>query len=553
MNSIYNLKTLRLPRITGAGLKLFASSLEVPLGHALLIGSLLENGGIPRLRKLAFDDAPAFLPLVEAEHPAKSGEKFSPAPAGEELPYRTTRDYREAYHKGTLTPLDAAEKVLVAMKASDEDERPLRAFTASDREEVLKQAEASTERFRRRKPLGPLDGVPVAIKDEIDATPYPTTVGTRFIGERPAASDATVTARLRAAGAVIVGKTNMHEIGIAPNGANANFGAVRNPFDDSRDTGGSSSGSAAAVASGLVPAALGADGGGSIRIPAALCGLVGLKPTYGRVSEKGAAPLCWSVAHLGPLTASVEDAALVYSIIAGPDPADPNTLKQPPVTLKGWQTPNLKGLRMGIYPAWFEHAAPDVVKTCRAMVEQFKTAGADIVEVVVPELDEMRVAHAITILSEMAVCMKNYAAHRGEHGDSVRLSLTLGESFTALDYLRAQRVRTRALAIFAELFRAVDVILTPATALTARPIPAGGEIKGWSDLGTDTEYMRFVYPFNLTGLPAISFPAGYDADGLPVGMQAVGRHWEEHILFRVAYNAGQYVERRRPARFYPVF
>jgi Asp-tRNA(Asn)/Glu-tRNA(Gln) amidotransferase A subunit family amidase len=551
--SAYNLKSLKLPRITGTGLKLFASTLEVSLGHALLIGSLLENGGIPALRKKVFDDTPTFLPLVESEATEKSVENFSPATSTPDFPYRMMRDYQAAYKDGTLTPVTAAEKVLESIKASEEGDRPLRAFVASDREEVMKQAEASAKRHRRGETLGPLDGVPIAIKDEIDALPYPTTVGTSFLGGKPAPADATVTARLRAAGAVIVGKTNMHEIGIAPNGSNANFGATRNPFNDNRDTGGSSSGSATAVAAGLVPAALGADGGGSIRIPAALCGLVGLKPTYGRVSEKGAAPLCWSVAHLGPLAASVEDAAHIYSVIAGPDPADPNTLKQPPVTLKGWQTPNLKGLSFGIYPEWFEHAAPDIVETCYSLVEQFKSAGAKVREIVVPELDEMRVAHAITILSEMAVCMKNYATHRKEHGNSVRLSLTLGETFTALDYLRAQRVRTRALAIFADIFKKVDVILTPATALTARPIPLGGEVKGWSDLGTDTEYMRFVYPFNLTGLPAISFPAGYDQEGLPVGMQAVGRHWEEHILFRVAYNAEQSTQRRQPSRFYPIF
>ncbi|MHC1781751.1 MAG: amidase [Anaerolineaceae bacterium] len=551
--SAYNLKSLKLPRITGTALKLFASILEVPLGHALLIGSLLENGGIPALRKLTHDDSPTLLPLVEPESPEKKTEKFSPAPTIPDFPYRTMGDYQAAYKDGTLTPVTAAEKVLAGMRASEEGQRPLRAFVASNQDEVMKQAEASTERHRRGKTLGPLDGIPIAIKDEIDALPYPTTVGTSFLGDRPAPADATVTARLRAAGAVIVGKTNMHEIGIAPNGCNANFGATRNPFNDGRDTGGSSSGSATAVAAGLVPAALGADGGGSIRIPAALCGLVGLKPTFGRVSEKGAAPLCWSVAHLGPLTASVADAAHIYSIIAGPDPADSNTLLQPPITLKGWQTTNLKSLRFGIYPEWFGHAAPDIVKTCYAMVEQFKAAGAEVHEIVVPELDEMRVAHVITILSEMAVCMKNYPTHRKHHGNSVRLSLTLGETFTALDYLRAQRVRTRALAIFADIFQKVDVILTPATALTAQPIPAGGEIKGWSDLGTDTEYMRFVYPFNLTGLPAISFPAGYDGEGLPVGMQAVGRHWEEHILFRVAYNAEKNMQRRKPQRYYPVF
>jgi Asp-tRNA(Asn)/Glu-tRNA(Gln) amidotransferase A subunit family amidase len=551
--SDYNLKSLELPRLTGAGLDLFASALENPVGHALLINSLLENGGIPRLRRTMVEETPTFLPLIAPETSQGKAEGFTSAPPPADFPYRTIEDFRQAYRSGALDPVAAAEAVLAAIAASEGGENPLRAFIAIDREDLLRQARASAERHRQGKPLGPLDGVPIAIKDEIDALPFATTVGTCFLGDRPAPADATVTARLRAAGALIVGKTNMHEIGIAPNGCNANHGAVRNPFDDGRDTGGSSSGSAAAVAAGLVPAALGADGGGSIRVPAALCGLVGLKPTFGRVSEVGAAPLCWSVAHLGPLAACVADAAHIYSVIAGPDASDSNTAVQPPVTLKDWDKPDLKGLTFGIYSQWFDHASPEVVKTCRAMVESFIAAGAEVREIAIPELDEMRIAHAITILSEMAVCMKNYPDQRKRHGSSVRLSLALGDTFTAPDYLKAQRMRTRALAIFANVFREVDVILTPATALTARPIPPNSHIKGWSDLGTDTELMRFVYPGNLTGLPAISFPAGYDSDGLPIGMQAIGRHWEEHVLLRVAYNAERSMQRRQPRRFYPIF
>jgi Asp-tRNA(Asn)/Glu-tRNA(Gln) amidotransferase A subunit family amidase len=463
------------------------------------------------------------------------------------------RDYAKAYRNGTLSPVEAAERVLAAIEASEQGDEPLRTFIAIDRQDVLAQAQAAQERIRSGHPLSLLDGVPVAIKDEINMKPYPTTVGTRFMGAAPATEDSTVVARLRAAGALLVGKANMHEIGINPNGANAHYGRVRNPYDVQCDSGGSSSGSSAAVAAGLVPVAIGADGGGSIRIPAALCGILGLKSTFGRVSEFGAAPLGWSVAHLGPLTASVEDTALTYGLVAGPDPRDPNSLVQPPVTLAGWNRTDLHGVRLGIYRDWFEHAAPEVVQTCKAMLEQLKSAGAEVKEINIPELDEIRIAHAVTILAEMAVSMNPYRAQRKLMGASVRLSLVLGDVFTAADYIQSQRIRTRALANFREVYRQVDMVISPATALAAQPIPKGGIPGGWSDLGTDTEMMRFIFPGNLVGLPAISFPAGYDGRGLPIGMQAMGRHWEEHLLLRVAYVAEQVMQRRTPGRYYRIF
>jgi Asp-tRNA(Asn)/Glu-tRNA(Gln) amidotransferase A subunit family amidase len=549
----YELQSLNLPKLTGAGLKAFTAAVENPASRALLLGGLLENGGIPRLRRLDLQEPPTLYPLAPPCDPLPDPAGFEPGAPPQGFPYRTVRDYATAYRQGALSPVEVARAVLSAIEASDQGDAPLRAFIAVQREDVLDQAHAAQERLRGGQPLSLLDGVPVAVKDEVDMCPYPTTVGTRFLGAAPAAKDSTVVARLRAAGALLVGKTNMHEIGINPNGANAHYGAVRNPYDLRCDSGGSSSGSAASVAAGIVPAAIGADGGGSIRIPAALCGIVGLKPTFGRVSEHGAAPLCWSVAHLGPLAASVEDTALIYSLISGPDASDPNSMVQPPVTLSGWNQPDLRGVRLGIYPAWFEHARPEIVRLCKAMVQNMQQAGAEIREISVAELDEMRIAHAVTILSEMAVCMKTYRQQRKQHAAAVRLSLVLGEVFTASDYLQAQRIRTRALEIFRKVYEQVDVILTPATALAAQPIPPAGLQDGWSDLGTDTEMMRYIFPGNLAGLPAISFPVGYNQQGLPVGLHAMGRHWEEHLLLRVAYFAEQTFDRQAPGKYDRIF
>ncbi|MCX6056069.1 MAG: amidase [Chloroflexi bacterium] len=549
--SNYDLKSLSLPKLTKALLKAFANAVESPVLKGALLPSLLENGGIPFLKGMEFSEVPTFFPLVFPTGKVHA-EEFRPDTSSKSRknPYQTIMDYARAYRSGESTPLVVAEKVLEAIQASEEGSKELRLFIAVYRDNVIEQAQASAERFAKKRPISLLDGVPLAVKDEVDMLPYPTTVGTRFLGKTPAEQDATVSARLRAAGAMLVGKTNMHEIGINPNGFNDTFGAVKNPYDLTCDSGGSSSGSAAAVAAGIVPGAIGADGGGSIRIPASLCGIVGLKSTFGRISEFGAAPLCWSVGHLGPLTASVEDTALLYSVIAGADPKDGNTIHQPAVTLEGWNTSDLKGITAGVYREWFEHADPEVVKANDVLIDQLKSRGLAVKEIFIPELNGLRVAHAVTILSEMADCMNPYRNHRKEQGAPVRLNLALGEALTAIDYVQAQRMRTRAMNHFEKVFREVDVILTPTTAKTSQRVLPGGYEGGWSDLSLDTEMMRFVIAGNLLGLPAISFPSGYDARGLPIGMQAMGRHWEENVLLRVAFNAEQVIDRKLPPVYF---
>lgn len=551
----YDLKSLNLPKLYGKMLSIFAGVVGSSVTRPLLIGSLLENGGIPKLRKMKFDEEPSYFPLEIPEKHA-SGHMDTPMDepsikrtSQEQLAYSLVRDYALAYRQKKLTPSQAAEQVILAIEKSGKTSPAMHAFSASYADDIRKQAEISTDLIKKGKPRSFLEGVPVAIKDEVDLAPYPTTVGTRFLGAKPASKDAYVSARLRAAGALLVGKTNMHEIGIATNGENVHHGRIANPYDLQRDTGGSSSGSGAAVAAGIVPVAIGADGGGSIRVPASLCGVVGLKPTFGRVSEDGAAPLCWSVAHLGPLGASVEDVAMVYQVIAGPDPDEPLSQQQPPVTIDGWNKPDLKGVRIGIYADWSNHASSEIVQANEKMIAEFEKCGAVVAKVTIPELDAMRVAHAITILSEMAACMKNYPEHWGDFAASTRLSLVLGQEMSSHDYIQAQRMRTRAMHIFADAFRDVDVILTPTTALTAPIVPAEAASDGWSDLSTDTEMMRFVFPGNLLGLPAISFPVGYDSNGMPIGMQAIGRHWDEALLLRVAYNAELRFTRRLPANY----
>jgi Asp-tRNA(Asn)/Glu-tRNA(Gln) amidotransferase A subunit family amidase len=552
----YDLKSLNLPKLYGKMLSVFASLVSGKMTRLLLIGSLLENGGIPKIQKIKFEEEPTLFPLhIPEEHAVGHMDTPMQEPTNnrtprEQIAYATIRDYAVAYRMGNLTPFQAAEQVITAIEKSNSTFPAMNAFSASFAEDIRKQAEVSTDLLKNGKPRSFLEGVPVAIKDELDLVPYPTTVGTNFLGSKPAVKDSYVSARLRAAGALLVGKTNMHEIGIATNGENVHHGRIANPYDLNRDTGGSSSGSGAAVAAGIVPVAIGADGGGSIRVPASLCGVVGLKPTFGRVSEAGAAPLCWSVAHLGPLGVSVEDVALVYQIIAGPDPAEPLSQQQPPVTVDGWDTPDLKGLRVGVFREWSQHASREIVEANEKMISEFEKSGALVTKVTIPELDAMRIAHAITILSEMSACMQNYPENWGDFAPSTQLSLVLGQEMSSHDYIQAQRMRTRGMKIFADVFEKVDVILTPTTALTAPVVPAKAASSGWSDLSTDTEMMRFVFPGNLLGLPAISFPVGYDSSGMPIGMQAIGRHWDESLLLRVAYNAELRFSRKLPTNYY---
>jgi Asp-tRNA(Asn)/Glu-tRNA(Gln) amidotransferase A subunit family amidase len=555
--SVYDLKSVSLPRLTGAGLNIFVSLLETGLGNSLLVPGLLKNAGIAAFRKLEVSGEPTFQPFLPTSDVPQGPtpdlaallEAAEPRPEG--FAFASIADYAGAYRTGRLTPLQTAERLIEAIRQSDQSDPPLRAIIALHEDDLLEQARQSTQRWQQERPLSPLDGVPVAVKDEVDLRGYPTSAGTSFLGSAPALEDCTAAGRLRQAGALLPGKANMHEIGIGVTGFNAHHGTTRNPYHPGHYTGGSSSGPATAVASGLVPAALGADGGGSIRIPASFCGVVGLKPTYGRVSEHGAYPLCWSVAFMGPLAASARDAALAYAVMAGADPKDANTLRQPPASLLDFENTDLHSLKLGIFRPWFEHASDEVVKGCTGMLEHFSRLGAEVVEIQIPDLEALRVAHLVTITSEMnASLARYYQAHKQDYSLEVRSNLALALNFTSRDYVKAQQVRTQAMHNFGEALKQVDVILTPSTGVTAPLIRPDVLPLGESDLSVLTEIMRFAVAANMTGLPAISFPVGYDSAGLPVGMQAIGRAWREDLLLRLAHASEAGLERRKPQVFY---
>jgi Asp-tRNA(Asn)/Glu-tRNA(Gln) amidotransferase A subunit family amidase len=558
--SLYDLESVKLPYFSGFQLRQFVSLIESPLSR-FIIPQLMENAGITTFRKLQYDDTPVVYPLeyvgslnpgrYDSSEACRSVAEVLSEKNSTDFQFVSAQDYTAAYRNGLTTPLIVAENVIAAIEQSNNSNPPLRAIIASYADDIIKQAEASAERYASGKSLGPLDGVPITIKDEFDMVPYPTTVGTKFLGSQPAKEDSTVVARLREVGAILIGKGNMHEVGIGVTGLNPHHGTARNPYNVDHYTGGSSSGPASAVASGLSPIALGADGGGSIRIPSAFCGLVGLKPTFGRVSEYGAAPLTWSMAHIGPIGATTADVAISYAAIAGPDPKDTMSWHQPLPEVLGWENGNIAGITLGVYWPWFRHASSVVVQACENMLKEFEKLGARVCNVTLPDLEAARVAHLIIIAGEIAQNMDRYAAEHGKDFSlEVRTNLALARSFNSYDFILSQRVRSRLINNIKQAHKKADVIITPTTGLTAPRIPAKALPDGDSDLTTVIEIMRFAPVPNLTGNPAISFPVGYVSNNLPIGMQAIGRAWDEMTLLRIAQAAENIVLRKKPQVYY---
>jgi aspartyl-tRNA(Asn)/glutamyl-tRNA(Gln) amidotransferase subunit A len=383
----------------------------------------------------------------------------------------------------------------------------------------------------------PLKGVPVSVKDLYDTKGIRTTAGSKVFAERVPREDATVVKKLKDAGGMIAGKTNMHEFAFGVTTVNPHFGAARNPWDRERISGGSSGGSASAVSLGMGLASLGSDTGGSIRIPAALCGVVGLKPTYGRVSLRGVVPLSWSLDHPGPLTRTVEDAAILMEIIAGHDPLDPYTRNTGVPRYTAALSGSIKGIRVGIPNRYFyDDLAPAVEGAVHKAVRTLERLGAEIADVDVPGIDIHR-ATWLQIASPEAYAYHErlLLEHAAEYGPDVRFRFEAGRALLSIDYVRAQRARTLIKDRCKRLFDDVDVIVTPAVPITAPRIEDVNKPWGSGSETAAASLARFTRFFNVTGLPAISIPCGFTADGLPVGMQIAAKAFAESTVLAVAH------------------
>jgi aspartyl-tRNA(Asn)/glutamyl-tRNA(Gln) amidotransferase subunit A len=370
---------------------------------------------------------------------------------------------------------------------------------------------------------GPLHGIPIAHKDNIFTRGVRTTSGSRIFENFVPDRDAEIVNRLNDAGANMIGKTGMHEFAYGITSNNPHFGAIRNPWDPECIPGGSSGGSAAAVAAGLIPLATGTDTGGSIRIPASFCGVVGLKPTYERVSRKGVMPLGLTLDHAGLLAGSVRDVAAGFSHVAkhssGYVPA---------------AHADLRGMRIGVPENFFvERIAPDVMLSFRAAVQTAAALGAHVTEIKLPDVEALNAVGRITQLSEVSALLARYVDRCSEIGRDVLVLVEQGRLIPAIDYLNAQRVRTVLARDFSKIWKHLDCLMTPATAITA---PGIGETT--VAFGSVTEDVRIAAtrlarPFNVLGWPALALPCGFSDAGLPIGLQLVAPPQQEDSLLQV--------------------
>ena len=369
----------------------------------------------------------------------------------------------------------------------------------------------------------PLSGIPLVLKDIFDTKGIATTAGAKFLRNNNPTDDATVVRKLKEAGATIIGKANMHEIALGVTNINPNYGTCRNPWNILHICGGSSGGSAVSVAAGMCIAALGSDTGGSIRIPSSLCGTVGLKPTYGRISMHGVFPLSRNLDHVGPITNCIQDAALILQTIAGYDPTDP-TCSDHPVDdyishleegIKDWRIASLQG-------DYFEESQPDVVTALKDAVLVFNNLGAKVEKVTIPWLNEAALANGIMIQADAAAFhFERLNSSPQDFGEDVLHRLEIGMAYTSSEYSNARWVQIECKRKFKLLFEGFDLLLLPTTPSIA-PM-----IKGSDALEQARKLTRFTAPFNLAGIPAISLPCGYSQEGLPIGLQIVGPEWSE--------------------------
>jgi aspartyl-tRNA(Asn)/glutamyl-tRNA(Gln) amidotransferase subunit A len=435
----------------------------------------------------------------------------------------------EGLRKHIFSPLELVEGFLNCI---DELNPSLKAFITR-RDNSLRSEAAQLS--ARGETEFPLYGIPLAVKDLYETRGIRTTAGSRFYRDYVPDIDSAAIRKLKDAGALILGKTNTHEFAFGVTGVNPHYGICHNPWDKSRISGGSSSGSAVAVAAGMALGAVGTDTGGSIRIPASLCGVVGLKPTYGRVSLRGIFPLSWNLDHAGPLTKTVQDSALMLQSMAGYDPLDPSSVDEPvddyllhiDKGVKGWRI----AMAVGTY---IDEANAEVVSAVDEAGRKLKGLGADVISVDMDNLRELALANGQMVSADAAAFHRDrLREHPDWFGADVRERLEYGRSLSSTEYSLARRKQVEGRRWMEEFFKDFDLLMLPTTPITA-PL-----IEGTDAIAQAKQLTRFTAPFNLSGLPALSIPCGFDLKGLPIGLQLVSGAWKEAAVLR----AGQALEK----------
>lgn len=442
----------------------------------------------------------------------------------------TLREAAQALQERQLTSLELTKS---AIDRIDHMNPALNAFLTLFPQAAMDRAKLADLERKNHVDRGPLHGIPVAVKDVFDVRGVRTTGGSKVI-DYVATQDAAVVEALEAAGAVMMGKLNMHELSYGITSTNPHFGAVRNPWDMERIPGGSSGGSAAAVAADLVFAALGTDTGGSVRIPASYCGIVGFKPTFGRLSRFGMLPLAPSLDHVGVLARSVRDTAAVFKALVSYDPRDPSSSRHHVIDYTPQDDITLQGLRLG-FPEkfFFDRLDPDVESAVRGAIARAGTLGAVVKPIQLPDMEAINAVGYIILLAEAAAALEPFVGDRKRFGEDVLSLLDQGHCLPAVDYVNAQRLRRKLQIEFAEVWSQVDCLIMPTTPNTAPRI--GDELVPSRDGDQNVRALatRLVRAFNVLGLPALSMPCGLSSQGLPIGLQLVAAPFQESTLLQL--------------------
>jgi aspartyl-tRNA(Asn)/glutamyl-tRNA(Gln) amidotransferase subunit A len=467
-----------------------------------------------------------------------------------ELAEKTIHELAPLIARREVSPVELTKEMLERIRATDDR---LHTFITVDPDKALAEARSAEEEIARGRYRGPLHGIPMGIKDNIAVAGWPTTNGSALMTDNVTDYDATAVARLRQAGAVIVGKNNMHEWAMGGTSVPSAFGSVHNPWDETRVPGGSSGGSAAAVSASLIYASIGTDNKGSVRNPASFCGIVGHKPTYGLVSRFGQLPATSAnTDHIGPLTKDVTDAALMMNVLAGYDPQDPTSIPSEPKDYAAGLGQGVKGLRIGVVRNFFfEQASEEVCRSVEAAIAVLGSLGAEVRDVQIPSLQYMTLAEPAWVNELRSYLLPFLPRGRQAFADPfIWDRVVLSELVRTADTLKALRLRSLILREFQEAFEQVDLLATPTNVTPAFPIE-DSEVHRAATLASAS--VTLTAPHNLTGHPVISVPCGFSQDGLPIGLSLAGRFREDERVLRAAYAyeqaaTGGYV----PARQHPL-
>eukprot|EP00041_Stephanoeca_diplocostata_P014875 m.281382 g.281382 ORF g.281382 m.281382 type:complete len:650 (+) comp19838_c0_seq9:195-2144(+) len=607
-NKRYDIAQLSAPALTGTPLQLLAWLVSYSPLNSLLCRYLLNGNNIHILREvgraIGNEAAPLYFPmsrenskmwhdwseyaneftlkdLLDSDTNANPLYKhgYQSKPRSKHRKYNTVMDYACAYREKGISPTVVMQRTLAAIE--DFKQQGLIIFSSIRENEVLSQAQDSTKRFLNKSPLGIFDGVPVVFKDMMSVKGHVICAGQRANGEGTTNSDNfcsvvqeddPIVAHFREAGAIILGVTVMTEGGVTPLGFNVHWQGPHSAYHTSRYSGGSSSGSAVAVATNLVPVAIGFDGGGSIRIPAAMSGIFGLGTTFGRVPFTAEAKMI-SMIKTGPMTHSAVDAAMVFAMISQNQKGsyynklyDGDNIGPPPAHLAGFANiHNLQDVTLGIFPDWFNDSDQAVTDMCYAAVRALESRGARVVNISIPHLHAQSLAHGAQISTEFALTWDSMFHHRAHHmEDNTKITIALAKTFSSLEVTAGQKLRGWAFQYVKDLFVSENLtaIVTPTIPIPPPVLSDSAKVRGESNTALVVQVMKYIQPGNFLGLPGLTVPVGYTehrddvTNGpdykLPVGLHLMGNHWHEHDLLRLGNALDDALENARhsPPEFF---